>query len=104
MSKVVVADFADESRTHSEDCRACNRVRCRASGYILNSQRFEFLEDTVSGFFIDVLHASTRNVVFVEERVVGKDREDVSEGISYAEDRFHISLIFRIFQTNNPQR
>ena len=96
VAEVVIADFPEESRLHAENGGAGDGVGGRPAGHILDPILLERFPDPVSGLHVHMLHAAPRKMVFLQEGLVRQDGEDVSQGISDAEDGFHISPFLAI--------
>ncbi len=68
-------------------------LAAEAAGNVLNANFLEVRPDGVAGLGIHVLHAAQRQVVFLEEGIVGKDSQDVGQCVPDAENRFHCSVL-----------
>ena len=94
-AQLVVPHLADIARGHSQDGRRRNRVGGRTARDILHPDLLEIGPDGIAGGGIHVLHAAQRQIVFLEKRIVGKDRQNVGQRIPDTENRFlHTVFVF----------
>ena len=100
-TEFVVAHLADVARRHAQDGRRRHGVGSGAAGNVLDSDLLEVGPDGVAGLGVHMLHAAQRQIVLLEERIVRKDGQDVCQGISNAQDRFHERSVL---ESQRPQR